>query len=42
LSFDSTEIQKSGGRGLIRIFTSDGLNTSFADVTGLSTSAARF
>jgi hypothetical protein len=41
-AFDSTEIQKSAGRGLIRVFVSDGLNTSFADVRGLSTSAARF
>jgi hypothetical protein len=41
-AFDSTQIQKSAGRGLIRVFVSDGLNTSFADVRGLSTSAARF
>ncbi len=42
LVFDSREIQKSSGRGLIRVFVSDGLNTAFADVGGLTTTAARF
>jgi hypothetical protein len=42
LVFDSRQIQKSAGRGLIRVFVSDGLNTAFADVGGLSTTAARF
>jgi hypothetical protein len=36
LTFDSSAIQQSAGSGLIRVFVSDGLNTSFADVTGLS------
>ena len=42
LVFDSREIQKSSRRGVIRVFVSDGLNTTFADVTGLTTTAARF
>lgn len=42
ITFDSTQIQRAAGVGVIRVFVSDGLNTSFADVTGLSTSAARF
>ena len=36
LVFDSTSIQRSLRTGLIRVFVSDGLNTSFADATGLS------
>jgi hypothetical protein len=39
---NSTEIQQSRGEGLIRVFVSDGLNTAFADVRGLSTSAAMY
>jgi hypothetical protein len=39
LTFDSRAIRKSAGRGLIRVFVSDGLNSSFADVTGLSAPA---
>jgi hypothetical protein len=42
LTFDSSEIQKSRRRGMIRVYVSDGLNTSFADVRGLSTTAAKF
>ncbi len=39
--FDATTIPESfGGVGLIRVFASDGINTSFADVTGLSTPGA--
>ena len=41
-TFDSTQIQRSPGEGLIRVFVSDGLNTSFADVTGLTPTAAQF
>jgi hypothetical protein len=40
--FDSTEIQRSDGNGVIRVFVSDGLNTAFADVGGLTTVAARY
>jgi hypothetical protein len=36
-TFDATRIPRSQGAGLIRVFVSDGLNTAFADVTGLST-----
>ena len=36
LVFDARQFQKSSGQGLIRIFVSDGLNTSFADIRGLS------
>jgi hypothetical protein len=35
--FDATTIPESLGDGLIRVFASDGINTSFADVRGLST-----
>lgn len=42
LTFDSTQIQASRGRGLIRVFASDGLNTVYADVRGLSTEAASY
>ena len=41
-TFDSTQIQKSPGRGVIRVFASDGLNTAFDDVTGLTPTAARY
>jgi hypothetical protein len=37
VTFDATAIPPSRATGLIRVFVSDGLNTSFADVTGLST-----
>jgi len=41
--FNSTEIQQSlGDQGLIRVFVSDGLNTAFADVSNLTTTAAQF
>jgi hypothetical protein len=36
LTFDSSEIQRSSGKGIIRVFVSDGLNTAFEDVSGLS------
>ena len=35
--FDATQVAPSRGTGLIRVFVSDGLNTSFADVAKLST-----
>jgi hypothetical protein len=35
--FDATQVAPSRGTGLIRVFVSDGLNTSFADVAELST-----
>jgi hypothetical protein len=34
---DARQVEPSQGTGLIRVFVSDGLNTSFADVTRLST-----
>jgi hypothetical protein len=37
ITFDWTELQKSDGQGIIRVFVSDGLNTAFGDVTKLST-----
>jgi hypothetical protein len=40
--FDSTEIQKSKGEGVIRVFVSDGLNTAFADVSKLTPIAAKY
>jgi hypothetical protein len=40
--FDSTEIQRSKGEGIIRVFVSDGLNTVFADVSKLTTVVARY
>jgi hypothetical protein len=42
ISFDSTQIQKSEGEGVIRVFVSDGLNTIFADVTELTPLAAQY
>ena len=41
-AFDSRQIQRSRGRGLLRVFVSDGVNTAFADVGRLTTAAARF
>lgn len=42
-TFNSTLIQRSRrGRGLIRVFVSDGLNTAFDDVTGLVAARGRF
>ena len=41
-TFDSTEIQRSEGKGMIRVFVSDGLNTAFADVAKLTTYAAKY
>lgn len=40
--FNSTQIQESRGRGVLRVFVSDGLNTAFADVSGLTTLAAEY
>jgi hypothetical protein len=40
LIFDGTQIPPSRGTGLIRVFVSDGLNTRFADVAGLSSSGS--
>jgi hypothetical protein len=40
--FDSTRIQRSRGRGLIRVFASDGLNTTSAAVAKLTPTRARF
>jgi hypothetical protein len=42
LPFDSTQIQKSDGRGVLRVFVSDGLTTIFKDVTGLNPTAAKY
>jgi len=42
ITFDSTQIQQSKESGVIRVFVTDGLNTVFADVQGLSTTAAQF
>ncbi len=39
-TFNSDEIQASKENGIIRVFVSDGLNTAFADVTKLVTTAA--
>ncbi|HYS03171.1 MAG TPA: cohesin domain-containing protein, partial [Candidatus Eisenbacteria bacterium] len=39
LDFDPGSVEGSDGGGLIRIFASDGLNTSFFDVAGLSVRA---
>lgn len=36
-SFDATAVQSTRGQGLIRVFVSDGVNTTFTDVTGLTT-----
>ena len=36
-SFDATAVQSSAGRGLIRVFVSDGVNTAFADIEKLTT-----
>jgi hypothetical protein len=41
-TFNSTEIPRSQGTGVIRVFVSDGLNTAFADVSGLTTTAAKY
>ncbi|MDQ6651243.1 MAG: hypothetical protein M3Y84_00695, partial [Acidobacteriota bacterium] len=41
-TFDSTEIQRSKGNGVIRVFVSDGTNTAFADVTNLTTLTAKY
>ncbi len=40
ITVNTREIQKSSGQGVIRVFLSDGLNTAYADVTGLTTTAA--
>lgn len=42
ITFDATTIRSTdGASGLLRVFVSDGLNTAFADVRGLTTLAAR-
>jgi hypothetical protein len=41
-TFDSTQIQRSKGDGVLRVFVSDGLNTAFADVPKLTPTAARY
>jgi hypothetical protein len=41
-TFNSAEVQRSEGSGAIRVFVSDGLNTAFADVTGLTPAAAKY
>ena len=41
-SFPSSEIPMADGNGVIRVFVSDGLNTAFADVAKLTTSAAKY
>lgn len=40
--FDATQVQRSDDTGLIRVFVSDGLNTAFADVVGLTVSQSQF
>jgi hypothetical protein len=40
--FDSSQIVESSGQGRIRVIASDGLNTGYADVTGLTPLAAKF
>jgi hypothetical protein len=42
VTFDSTQIQKSNGRDVLRLFVSDGLNTAFADITKLTPTRARY
>ncbi len=37
---NTREVQRSDGQGVIRVFVSDGLNTDFDDVNGLSTPRA--
>ena len=41
-TFNSDEIQNSKESGVIRVYVSDGVNTAFADVTKLVTTAARY
>ena len=41
-TFDSTQVQRSRGNGMIRVFVSDGLNTAFADVGKLTTLYAKY
>jgi hypothetical protein len=38
-SFDARQVRRSRGRGVLRVFASDGLNTSYADVRGLTNPA---
>jgi hypothetical protein len=40
ITVNTREIQKSAGNGIIRVFLSDGLNTTYADLTKLTTTAA--
>ena len=39
---NSADIQRSEGTGMIRVFVSNGLNTAYGDVSGLTTVAARY
>ena len=41
-TFPSSEIRRSKETGIIRIFVSDGLNTAYADVGGLSAAAGKY
>lgn len=41
-TFPSDQIQNSDGQGMIRVYVSDGLNTAFADLTKLRTTAAKY
>jgi hypothetical protein len=40
ITVNTREISKSAGTGLIRVFLSDGLTTTYADITKLTTTAA--
>jgi len=42
LTFDSTQIPASDGRGILRLFAGDGVNTVFDEVGRLTTAAAQF
>jgi hypothetical protein len=40
VTVNTREIPRSNGQGLIRVFMSDGLRTTYADTTDLSTTSA--
>jgi hypothetical protein len=40
--FNSTQIQRSAGRGVLRVFVSDGLNTAYTDVAKLTPTRASY
>ena len=43
VTFDATNLPRSeGGRGLLRVFVSDGLNSGFTDLSRLNNPASRF